>query len=55
MKDPKKVRSFNVISFPTIILVNGKKRVEFTKDRENMDDFVSFSKKMVLKLCECRT
>ena len=49
-EDPKKVRSFNVISFPTIILVNGKKRVEFTKDRENMDDFREFFKENGVKI-----
>ena len=49
-EDPKKVQSFNVISFPTIILVKGKKRVEFTKDRENMDDFLEFFKENGVKI-----
>ena len=46
----KKVKSFNVMSFPTIILSKGKTRVEFTKDRENMDDFHEFFKENDVKI-----
>lgn len=49
-EDPKKVKSFNVMSFPTIILSKGKNRVEFTKDRENMDDFHEFFKENDVKI-----
>lgn len=49
-EDPKKVKSFNVMSFPTIILSKGKNRVEFTKDRENMDDFHEFFKENGIKI-----
>ena len=49
-EDPKKVKSFNVMSFPTIILSKGKTRVEFTKDRENMDDFHEFFKENDVKI-----
>ena len=49
-EDPKKVLSFNVTSFPTIILVKDKKHVEFTENRENMDDFRKFFKENGVKI-----
>lgn len=49
-EDPKKVQLFNVTSFPTIIMVKGNKHIEFTKDRENMDDFRKFFKENGVKI-----
>ena len=49
-ENPKIIEKFNVSSYPTILLVSGRKNVEFTKDRENMDDFLNFFKENGIKI-----
>ena len=48
--NPKIIEKFNVSSYPTILLVSGNKNVEFTKDRESMDDFHKFFKENGIKI-----
>ena len=49
-ENPKIIEKLNVSSYPTILLVSGNKNVEFTKDRENMDDFHTFFKENGIKI-----
>lgn len=49
-ENPKIIERFNVSSYPTILLVSGRKNFEFTKDRENMDDFHTFFKENGVKI-----
>ena len=52
-ENPKIIEKLNVSSYPTILLVSGNKNVEFTKDRENMDDFHTFFKENGHRTLSC--